>query len=891
MAFNPDDKIQWENFSPTLQALLDKKIKAGGQDYFNNNINKYVDQAVNTSKNYTNTQINSPTFMQKILVNVMSTEPTGEFKKYMDNAIFTNLPPKVGYLDDTKMQIYSAFNMSYGTSHGMCLSDSEGRTNVWFPGSANIDDTSKLYRAYRVFDSAQFSVDNDPIVPEYMIVRNSDGSVQSVKGYVKQLIQANGKYFIAQVIYGGALRIHYIKTNYSGNTKNWVTFKDITSIYNRLSSELGNLFGCIYHPSSGNIFGAGLKATTESGRTGGVIRLACVRSNGSVLYNYQVQDVSYVADTNNSNRTYRNITNYIPAATYYGGTGGVILNKHNELFVFWDTNGQCIKGGATAHWRRSAQILAFKVNENSLFTNASYRVSNAIPQSYYNSNNLFFLPNSYCNGEGMVKYAYDTLMDRVIPMKTWQDCKNGPFYYLNRTDKALSAGWGAFQTVYAEDFQPPDACLWAKQMYEPHVVGNNVYIRGKSWMGKGLRTINCEITKDTQHDRRFGVVAGSWIDADKTGYDLAPNSQQMCCTKVGNNGNWYAFKWNALKVEVYTLAFKSRTGDNGKTYTDVPKFGSLVGTVDLGTYTDIASKLYIPTGNIAAYHPTSNTLYVYLLRRGYRPSSIYSTESQRGVWIAAINMATKAISMGKVNGLTEIYNYGDGLMKIHPEYGTFSNPVIESNFFMPQDGAILMTMACRRDDGGKYQGDWLFTKSGSNWTATKIPQLSQTWQYGKFGYDTKFGYFACSQSSLYANARIYSSKDIYGTGAEKTYDQMFKSGQKYYIDIISSGSIGLSCTTSPTPVFLGGYYSLVPAKEIALYDNATNYVYLHRDPLNRLEVIWEVYTEPLGKVPIAAGKPYSDSSQFGRVLIAQIKTQNGYAVSQTVFPIGDGYLS
>ena len=134
--------------------------------------------------------------------------------------------------------------------------------------------------------------------------------------------------------------------------------------------------------------------------------------------------------------------------------------------------------------------------------------------------------------------------------------------------------------------------------------------------------------------------------------------------------------------------------------------------------------------------------------------------------------------------------------------------------------------------------------------------------------------------------------DLYNIQSCSFFQQCLYGGAilSYNIDIISSGSIGRSCTTSPTPVFLGGYYSLVPAKEIALYDNATNYVYLHRDPLNRLEVIWEVYTEPLGKVPIAAGKPYSDSSQFGRVLVAQIKTQNGYAVSQIVFPIGDGYL-
>ena len=52
----------------------------------------------------------------------------------MDNAIFTNLPPKVGYLDDTKMQIYSAFNMSYNTVYNRApwvCSDSDDRTNVF----------------------------------------------------------------------------------------------------------------------------------------------------------------------------------------------------------------------------------------------------------------------------------------------------------------------------------------------------------------------------------------------------------------------------------------------------------------------------------------------------------------------------------------------------------------------------------------------------------------------------------------------------------------------------------------------------------------------------------------------------------------------------------------
>ena len=66
MAFNPDDKIQWENFSPTLQALLEMKIKAGGEDYFNKHIDRYINNAINSSKAYTDNKVSS---LQVLLTN------------------------------------------------------------------------------------------------------------------------------------------------------------------------------------------------------------------------------------------------------------------------------------------------------------------------------------------------------------------------------------------------------------------------------------------------------------------------------------------------------------------------------------------------------------------------------------------------------------------------------------------------------------------------------------------------------------------------------------------------------------------------------------------------------------------------------------------------------
>ena len=57
MAFNPDDKIQWENLAPTLQALLERKMEEHSRNYFNSHINKYVNIAISSSNSYTDSKV------------------------------------------------------------------------------------------------------------------------------------------------------------------------------------------------------------------------------------------------------------------------------------------------------------------------------------------------------------------------------------------------------------------------------------------------------------------------------------------------------------------------------------------------------------------------------------------------------------------------------------------------------------------------------------------------------------------------------------------------------------------------------------------------------------------------------------------------------------------
>lgn len=53
MAFNPDDKVQWENLAPTLQALVAQKIQEGSKQYFDTHISSYIGRAIETSNKYT----------------------------------------------------------------------------------------------------------------------------------------------------------------------------------------------------------------------------------------------------------------------------------------------------------------------------------------------------------------------------------------------------------------------------------------------------------------------------------------------------------------------------------------------------------------------------------------------------------------------------------------------------------------------------------------------------------------------------------------------------------------------------------------------------------------------------------------------------------------------
>lgn len=83
----------------------------------------------------------------------------------------------------------------------------------------------------------------------------------------------------------------------------------------------------------------------------------------------------------------------------------------------------------------------------------------------------------------------------------------------------------------------------------------------------------------------------------------------------------------------------------------------------------------------------------------------------------------------------------------------------------------------------------------------------------------------------------------------------------------SSGT--MTCRLQETPVFLGGYFSVVPAKDISLKPNSTNYIYFHRNSDDYKVVDVEV-----------TQSPRNDVDGFNRIYLAKVVTNANGPVSQ-----------
>lgn len=135
--------------------------------------------------------------------------------------LFMNLPPKVGFLDDTIVPIYGSYNMSYCMNEKgyKVIDDSEGREIMFYRGQEHnySGATAKLYRAYRMKETDNFLWENNPVIPRFCKQHPSyNASAKNL--YANDIYSLANEYAVMNIAGIGTC---LILTNGSGTPDNW----------------------------------------------------------------------------------------------------------------------------------------------------------------------------------------------------------------------------------------------------------------------------------------------------------------------------------------------------------------------------------------------------------------------------------------------------------------------------------------------------------------------------------------------------------------------------------------------------------------------------------------------------------------------------------------------
>ena len=172
------------------------------------------------------TTVTNNTFLNRVKNRIKESIDTnsssGEIYNVVKDSAFTNLPPKIGYLDEKTVPMYAAYNMSnMAVTDLPCwiTSDLEGREITYFRASQDGAHGLQIYRAFRsnLSDTNGYTVENQPLV---ITIDGADTKFNRVYGI-------SNDYIVLQAENG---KRYHFATYYSSNTDNWQLIRDVTDL-------------------------------------------------------------------------------------------------------------------------------------------------------------------------------------------------------------------------------------------------------------------------------------------------------------------------------------------------------------------------------------------------------------------------------------------------------------------------------------------------------------------------------------------------------------------------------------------------------------------------------------------------------------------------------------
>lgn len=831
------------------------------------------------------TTVTNNTFINEIKnqINTLTTNTTNSnanITKMIVEASFSNLPPKIGYLDETTVPMNANFNMSFsGVNAGLCFvtSDLEGREVTYFRGAQDGAQSTYFYRAYRNnINNNTWTFDNEPV--NLKTVLNSTDNI-----FINHIVGISNDYLIVR---GSNNVMYHINTNYTSNVKNWKIVREISWWSEPITTVIYFAENDKYLCSVRYSQSMGLRVYNGDGTQffeDKVFDLTKIHhskhpewATSFSEYGGQSCGVAYVSDIKQLVIMYRFYPN--------------IVKKSNGYLLY---NGDAGPNGICVNILESFDYT--KLNTKNCFKNAKWYTPDNLEYDmdrwgWVDSTDGAYAWNLTHTHRGTEFIQYDSLNKQLYHTHGIRDDTGAMVYRTPLKNIQLENGityFCKYATVFK--FDAPDASPWAKQTFAPTVIYNSFILQAQSQKygsgdgsyangSNGCATLINPVVKD---GNTYQVEAGSWLMWKESGANtIWKMDSNYSCTKENFNSkdgvSWYKLVENGNYLEVRRLDYKSRKANNGKTYNDF---------------------IYCPDGYVArfkkpstvwawawncggkwAFHHSSfgggNKLIFFAQMNGNRECEKVSGKYQ----LKDAGCMPRFIILSEDGNISHVQmpqNWQDWWLGAACDDWAYLRGIGDSgrNSFLDSDGRTFYIHTQANWNGGSYCFiAWRVTFNSALTAVEEMTQIGQgdgTW-CGKqcIGWNKIYGYYYgwSPRNASYLRYTTTSMTDAIQGSANQ-------------IGLTNGGSVGLITYVQSFPIFLGGYFSVVPAQEIYLQANKTNYIYLARDLNDYRKVNVEVYNKLLGT------ENKSNGINFQRILVTKIVCDDKGPISQEYYHI------
>lgn len=768
-------------------------------------------------------------------------------KKYIDDNDYLNFDPLAGVLDENLVPLYSDFKFSLGASgsYSFFLTDDQNFEVVYFHANTPTGNI-RPFRAYRFAVSQEFIYDPEPL----------EVSFAAANEYVKLLMNVGTQFAYIELVnkISSVSRKVLVKTNGSSKSLSWVLVADVTSI----SAGTTNFF-LLVDPTGDRILKTTMSSTSVS--------LDVYDTGLSLLRSQQLFTSAEVTNTDlaGQGRVVGDTSlsfGYNPFGTAFAFTWNRftdnLLIKLVGYYVYQTTSGGVVgqSFGSTISWSipRSWFQSGGGTPTNLIPVKSSGFRYHKLPDATWDTTDGGMGQGYGTGGQG-ISVTTDEYARRITlsSVGTWSTTGFSINTFANQEYKTIGNN---LTSLYSASVGIPDASPWSKLTYASfgQIIDTNILFTAVS-NKFGSQTIAANFSNTA-----FSSIVGAndTLKLDPTSYNFESGTNTSYSTTV-RGGVPYSYQivpGNEVLIITVANGRRVKTG-TGFILPAIPgTIGAVTGVVAAGPIVYNAND----TDRKFWSFVSSSTGQCYIAEYTTGSwSTIHGPFIQVQIDTGKANRGDSSNNWFASNGTTCLTENGRFLSQFGVSH-VGGTAWYQSEFNVNTKVSTVHGDAKFNNPGGAYGG-----VSGYYGTS--------------FGYSVDFGYYSAEGSATQTSIAIVSSKDVRGVGTTISEDDWYNgTGTRHVIHLSAEPTVGLFVYLKAYPLFIGGYYTVVPELSLPVAPNATNYVYAEKDPVDRTVL------------NITVSVDYQPSS-FSKVVLGEVITDADKVIAATSYPINGGKFS